>query len=316
MPVDKNKTFYFNSQMFESKVHCKTYGFCHATPLPTSISVMNNVNDICKRYTTPKQPPKCARIQATAHPPRRIGNVAKDLRQALQNSLKARTSRIDVRLPFGAKLGTEKRDDKNENIETQRTSGDRELGRLVSGMFEGTGLSICVAFSTETERAFAARMWGPLTKCETTVWSSTSLKKRAKKRKQPKPGFGASNSTQVIERGIEGNYDVYVTVGGGAGFMQRVKMMCESVGMDTLIIVANGNSMDDELPLDLKNYFEDEFENVYFYQPNPNPKWKGGVLFRKFPDGSFILFFFISCFSSLLTKVNNLTPFIIILSVI
>lgn len=233
-------------------------------------------------------------VRATAHPPRRIGNVVKDMRQALQSSLEARRSRIEVTLPFGAKLGTEKRES-NEGVIFQRTAGDRELARIIAAMFEGTGLKVCVMFATEGERAAAVRMWGPTAKCEIVAWDGKSktktgsrskstgfvLSKKDKDKQSPKGGFGKSTNLQP-----QADPDVYIAVGGGAGFLARIRGLGETVGMDKLVILANRNSGNETLPVDLQRYLEEDFEAVYHYKPNPHPNWSGGVLFRKFPDGT------------------------------
>lgn len=227
------------------------------------------------------------RVQVSAaHPPRRVGNVAKDLREALQNSLKARTSRIEVRLPFGAKLGTEKRKD-DETVAAQRTSGDREVARLISGMFEGTGLSVCVAFPTDGELNAANKMWGPLSTCATVSWATGSTANKKKKQKltgNTTAGFGKQQG-QRPQAKDSAEFDVLIAVGGGAAFMDKIRKFSNSVGMDKLVIIANTNGSEDVLPVDLDCYFEETFEPVYIYTPNPSPKWSGGVLFRKFPDG-------------------------------
>lgn len=250
----------------------------------------------CTRYVPMARVTPRRVVLAAAHPPRRIGNVVKDLRQALQSSLEARKSRIEVTLPFGAKLGTETRD-KDEGILTQRTTGDRELARIIATMFEGTGLHVCVAFATEGERAAAVRTWGSLAKCDIVMWtggkSKSKLTSSSRKRgmsktqsRQPKTGFGKASSEQPQK-----DPDVYIAVGGGAAFLARVRSLAMSVGLDKLVIVANGNSGDEDMPRDLQLYLDDEFETVYHYKPNPHADWSGGVLFRKFPDGSLLAFF-------------------------
>lgn len=233
------------------------------------------------RPTTHHISPRCV-----AKPPRRISAVAKDLREALQSSLQARTSRIDVRLPTGAKLGNEKRGDEEPN--RRRVAGDRELARIISGMFEGTGLSVCIAFATEAEMSAAKKMWGPV-QCRLECWGKAPSggRARGKGAKKSKAGFGKPGSAADGGGGsihAEDDTDVYIVVGGGAPFMSRVRAVADSFGQDKLVIVANGNSALEQLPIDVARYWDAEFESVYHYAPNPHPKWSGGVLFRKFPD--------------------------------
>lgn len=259
--------------------------FCSAQPV--GISVLVQRRSVCSLQHTVR-----ARIPSTvrcaAHPPRRVGNVAKDLRDALQKSLGARRSRLAVRLPFGAKLGTEVRNGEDENFERQRIAGDREVARLISGMFDGTGLAVTVVFSSDPESAAATKLWRPMATCGIISWTGTGKQSKAnREKKRKKSGFGETTS-QADSAGITSNdpkdADVLVAVGGGAPFLQRVRSFAQSVGMDKLVITANANSADDSLPVDLARFFDD-FEQVYYYHPDPSPKWSGGVLFRKFPDG-------------------------------
>lgn len=223
-----------------------------------------------------------------AHPPRRISSVTKDLQQALQTSLQARTSRIDVTLPQGSKLGTEKREG-DEDAFARRLAGDRELARIIAGMFERTGLAVRVVFATERERSTAARMWGPLVECEIITWDTKSSSSRKASSSKSGGGGGIGKAKKSAKSGFGkeevADPDVYIVVGGGASFMTRVRSLAGAVGMDKLIITANGNGTGEQVPIDLKRYMDEEFESVYYYKPNPHPKWSGGVLFRKFPDG-------------------------------
>lgn len=216
-----------------------------------------------------------------SRPPKRIGSVAKDLQSALQLSLQSRTSRIDLRLPSGARLGIEPRTS-DEDVIQRRQAGDREAARLVAAMFEGTGLSVSVVFESARQSAAARKKWGPV---ESGVedWGNRKeggSKKKGKKRK----GFGSSSEAEE-----KGKVDVYVMAGGGVAFLERVRLFAGSVGMDTLVILVNANSELDTLPIDLECWKADEFESVYHYEPDPHPMWNGGVLFRKFPDGTFLL---------------------------
>lgn len=235
----------------------------------------------------PALPPQHVRVRSVAvpfcaaNPPKRIGAVAKDLQQALQASLQARRSRIALQLPPGAKLGTEKREASSSDA---ILAGDRELARLVTGMFENTGLSVRVIFPGPRERAAAQKMWGPLVECAIVDWG-TKEKGKGKKKKKGNVGFGAV----VDVKEDDDEADVHIVAGGGAGFFGKARILAERLGQDKLVIVANSNSRREQFPVDLQTYQIDSFEAVYHYEPNPHPKWSGGVLFRKFPDGTVFL---------------------------
>jgi Domain of unknown function (DUF1995) len=95
-------------------------------------------------------------------------------------------------------------------------------------------------------------------------------------------------------------FDVYIVVAPRQGSMARVRQLCSQFGDEKLVILAN-TRVDDMrgLPLDVASYFcnsegksgdsigtgsASTFEDVYYWKPDPSPKFVGGVLFRSFPD--------------------------------
>ncbi len=80
--------------------------------------------------------------------------------------------------------------------------------------------------------------------------------------------------------------DVLLVVAPTAAQMGKVRLLGERWGMDKLIILLNCDVDGAKAPVHLVKYIDSEFDKVYFYRPNPHPKWSGGVLFRKFPDGA------------------------------
>lgn len=144
-------------------------------------------------------------------------------------------------------------------------------------MFEGTGLSVSAVFDSARLSAAASKKWGPV---ECVVEDlGKDAKGGGKKKRKAQKGFGSS-----AEMEEERKKDVYIMVGGGAAFLERVRRSVEPYGMDTLVILVNPNSEMETLPVDLQRWKDEEFESVYHYETDPHPKWKGGVLFRKFPD--------------------------------
>lgn len=200
----------------------------------------------------------------------------------MQGALRARVSRAAVELPPGARLGTEKR---SEDA-SQSAAGDRELCRILVAMFEGTGLSVHAMFSAPGLVKAAKKAWGPLVECSIGTWDEIGGKKK-KGKGGKKAGFGAAPTSTPFGDGI----DVLLVVAPTAAQMGKVKLLGEQWGMDKLIILLNCQVDDDQVPVHLTKYVDEEFEQVYFYRPNPHPKWSGGVLFRKFPDGMLSCFY-------------------------
>lgn len=222
-----------------------------------------------------------------ATPPKRIASVANDLQTALQDSLRARQSRIDITLPSGAKLGTEQRRDE-QDLPSRQLAGDRELARIIAAMFENTGLSVNVIFPSLAAKSAAVKMWGPLVQCTFSHWDSSNTAKKnvsREKTKKKKKGKSSGFGKDLGKDESKNEADVFVIAGPVAGMMPRVRAVSEAMGQDKLIIVLNANSGRQQMPVDVEKYMSDVFEEVYHYSPNPHPKWSGGVLFRKFPDG-------------------------------
>lgn len=147
-------------------------------------------------------------------------------------------------------------------------------------MFSGTGLSVRVVFPAARERSRAEKVWGPGLEYRVEDWGKGKGGGKGNRNRNRGGGFGDAKGEVEVE-------DVHLMVGGGAAFAEKVRRFAQEVGMDKLVIVVNANSEGDQLPMDLERFGEDVFESVYHYEPNPHPRWSGGVLFRKFPDGKF-----------------------------
>lgn len=67
--------------------------------------------------------------------------------------------------------------------------------------------------------------------------------------------------------------------------LKAIQTACDTLGMGCLIILANARL--DELEYsseEQREFFKDEFERVFCLKPNPMRNWKGGVLYRSYPD--------------------------------
>ncbi len=150
--------------------------------------------------------------------------------------------------------------------------GDRELCRIISSMFEGTGLKVHALFSTTDYANLAKNMWGPLAECSIGDWGNwtSGLRKKG--------GFGKKRESVAHAS----NVDVLLVVSPTADQLNRVKVLSEKWGLDKLILLLNASTKG--APVDVARFVDEEFEPVYCYRPNPHPKWAGGVLFRKYPD--------------------------------
>lgn len=271
--------------------------------IPTGLETMLAFHSLPLPLSSPReqsQTVRWVRMSAPALPPRRIGAVAKDMQAALQDCLRARRSRLEIALPPGARLGTEKRPD-DIDARGRRVASNRELGRLLAGMFEGTGLSCRVIFGSVSEKETAKKAWGPLVECAFDHWEGVGrggatgrgaggeepAKRKSRQKKsgftktsvQPKGGFSRDSSPAAE--------DVYIIVGPSPAQMSQVRALSDALGQDKLVLLANADiysNSESSVPIDITRYVADSFESAYFYTPNPHPSWSGGVLFRKFPN--------------------------------
>ncbi|CAM9739519.1 unnamed protein product, partial [Ectocarpus sp. 12 AP-2014] len=94
--------------------------------------------------------------------PRNIKDTVSCLRAAVQEGLKAQQSRMDVDLPFAARLGVETSDedrDKKKYTAADVERADRELARLFLEMFDVIGDQVVVAFPTDEDAKKAIKAW-------------------------------------------------------------------------------------------------------------------------------------------------------------
>lgn len=122
-------------------------------------------------------------------------------------------------------------------------------------------------FGVKEDAEMARRLWGGRIECEVGCVGGGGRR-----------GFGGGG------RGGEA-VDVYVVV-GGVGVLGEAVALAKRWGRDKLVVVVNANSDGLVLSEAVRTVWE-EFVHVYYYQPDPHPRWKGGVLFRKFPHGRF-----------------------------
>eukprot|EP00904_Undaria_pinnatifida_P010207 jgi/Undpi1/6316/HiC_scaffold_20.g08799.m1 len=105
--------------------------------------------------------------------------------------LKGQRSRMDVDLPFAARLGVETADgdkDKKKATAADVERADRELARLFLEMFDVIGEQVVVAFPTDEDAKKATKAWAKGTPYKGTV---TSMNPKAQKSAQIKRGSEA-----------------------------------------------------------------------------------------------------------------------------
>lgn len=117
------------------------------------------------------------------------------------------------------------------------------------------------------------------------------LDAKGKKKKSAKGGgggFGAAAAVTedaVAATAVPEGTEVLLVVAPTPKQLKAIENACSSLGMGCLIILVNARL--DELSYaseQQRDFFFSEFERVFVLKPSPMANWKGGVLWRSFPD--------------------------------
>ncbi|CAM9900157.1 unnamed protein product [Scytosiphon promiscuus] len=234
--------------------------------------------------------------------PRNIKDTVSCLRAAVQEGLQAQRSRMDVDLPFAARLGVETADadkDKKKYTDADVERADRELARLFLEMFDVIGDQVVVAFPTDEGAKKATKVWnkgmpfkgkvtcmdprppkGPKLKRGSTsalagfasqVEASKKAKGKGKKGgKQGGGGGGGADDgrTPATARIAPTGTEVLLVVAPKQAELRAVQKISKELGQGCLIILLNARLhqakfVDDEQ----REYFEQEFESMFHLRP-------------------------------------------------
>mmetsp|Transcript_19724 Transcript_19724/g.78434 ORF Transcript_19724/g.78434 Transcript_19724/m.78434 type:complete len:179 (-) Transcript_19724:1911-2447(-) len=145
---------------------------------------------------------KRSRIQpvtAAIQPPMNVRGTIKQVREAVQASLQARMSRIEIFTPKNASFKLEKSESSAPSEANADAASTRELTKLFIEFFRGNDLGIVAIFPTKQAADKAKKSWGP-----DDEYRVTSLKEM---RKTSRSGFGGS--------AIRVDENVVLIAGGG-----------------------------------------------------------------------------------------------------
>ena len=196
--------------------------------------------------------------------PRDVKDAVQQCREATQQALQNRCSRMTIEFPVGTKFGVEKTSkgrsrggDTNKNIEggpskAQLDQSDRELARLMVEMFQPVGSeNIVVAFNDQGLADQAKQQWKDsgtaACRIQTLNRRGGSLAKSSKSKKKAK-GFAAKLAAEVEDTdnntnsgpfALPDSCEVALFVAPGPKELIVVEQVCEQVGMGTLVILLN-----------------------------------------------------------------------------
>jgi len=227
--------------------------------------------------------------------PKNIKDAVTQLRGSIQAALQSRVSRMDVEMPYAANFGVEGRKTvKEEELSMVRQedaeSSDRELARLIAEMFKGTGIdeNMVIAFSDSNQAKKAVRQW----EFSSVPGQVIVIDAKGKKVKSAKGGGGGFGAKKGVDEEIEisaspvpAGTEVLVIVAPKAKQLKAIENNANNLGMGCLIILVNARL--DEVVYaseQQEDFFKSEFNRVFMLKPSPLQNWKGGVLYRSFPD--------------------------------
>ena len=233
--------------------------------------------------------------------PKDVKEAVSKCRQATQNALQQKISRMDIEFPVGTKFGVEKGGNKKKSAmadaptKSMLDQSDRELARLFVDMFQPVGGdNICVAFADTLLADQAKQKWkgDPTAACQ--ILGINRKKKAAKKNAKTKAkGFAAKMAAEVgdLEEPNSGPFklpektEVAIFVAPGPKELVAIEKICSEVGMGTLVILLNArlDKVDNFGTPEARELFIEEFESVFCLSAAPQQAAPDCLLFREYP---------------------------------
>lgn len=225
---------------------------------------------------------------------------------------------MDVEFPVGTKFGIEKNSKKTKGgkllsamaaedsssadsgiTRDMLETSDRELARLFVDMFQPVGgNNIAVVFSDDSLKDLAMESWkgDPTASCR--IMSITrGGGKRAKSaikgmgdgKKKQKLGFAAKMNEEFSDESsgpfkLPEHCEVALFVAPTAKDLIKIQNICKDVGMGTLVVLLNARLDLVQKSQEVDEYFQKEFEKVYYLSIAPQTASPGCLLYRAYPN--------------------------------
>eukprot|EP00325_Prymnesiales_sp_UTEX-LB-985_P022134 CAMPEP_0174722064 /NCGR_PEP_ID=MMETSP1094-20130205/37597_1 /TAXON_ID=156173 /ORGANISM="Chrysochromulina brevifilum, Strain UTEX LB 985" /LENGTH=397 /DNA_ID=CAMNT_0015922849 /DNA_START=10 /DNA_END=1200 /DNA_ORIENTATION=+ len=189
---------------------------------------------------------------------------------AVQAALADGKRRLDVTVPDGmcffAGAGSQQIGDPYMKVDpATRSRGDRELAYLVSEMFQALGDDVACVLPEESMNV-AQREWPKGGLRTRLVTSPTALSPKAAKGGFSSNGGGSSSSVRVI-----------ILARANKAMLAELDPIIKPLGNEVVVVLVN--------PVRLKSgKGRTGFEPTFVLRDNPHPDWRGGFLFRPYPE--------------------------------
>ena len=248
-----------------------------------------------------------------AYLPRDVKEAVSRCREATQEALKNRISRMDVEFPVGTKFGVEKstkkkkkRSDSSDGKPTreQLQQSDRELARLFVEMFQPVGgerIAVCFADSDQADAA--NKKWTNDYTASSVILSMdrrrSSLGKKKKANTKSK-GFAAKLTAEIEDTGeqqssgarfqLPDNTEVAIFVAPGPRELVVIEKICDTVGMDTLVVLLNArlSTMPTFGSAAATELFTKQFDTIFHLAAAPQEAAPSCLLYCAYP-GDWVL---------------------------
>lgn len=267
---------------------------------------------------------KSQQQSTTVSLPRDVKEAVSNCRQATQQALQNRLSRMDIEFPVGTKFGVEetpavskkKRSAAAADDDDSSSLGDggptqalldqsnRELARLFVEMFQPVGGdNIVVAFVEEDLADAAKNKWKGDVGASSRVlaMNRSKTKKKAAKKTTKAKGFAAKIAAEVgdDDNGTERptgsfqlppNTEVALFVAPGPKELVVIEKICQAVGMGTLVVLLNAR-LDKVTSFgtdEAAKLYRQDFEPVFSLAAAPQNEAPSCLMYRAYP-GEWVL---------------------------
>jgi hypothetical protein len=241
---------------------------------------------------TGKKDPEAASVTL----PRDVKDAVSRCREATQEALKNRLSRMDVEFPVGTKFGVEK----SKKVKSAGgvpskpvlDQSDRELARLFVEMFQPVGGdNIAVAFTDQSLADATKKKWSDDSGASSRILAMNRRKGSNKKKIKPK-GFAAKLAAEIDDSSddsgpfeLPDGTEVAIFVAPGPKELVVIEKICETVGEGTLVILLNARlSKVSNFGTDSgAKLFTEDFEPVFCLSAAPQELAPDCLLYRAYP---------------------------------
>jgi Domain of unknown function (DUF1995) len=249
--------------------------------------------------------------------PRDVKEAVSNCRQATQQALQNRLSRMDIEFPVGTKFGVEKATSSSKKkISGSEDLGDggptramldqsnRELARLFVEMFQPVGGdNIVVAFVEEELADEAKKKWkdDPGASSRILAMNRSKAKKKSTKKITKAKGFAAKMAAEVGDGDdddnkptgpfqLPSNTEVALFVAPGPKELVVIEKICQEVGMGTLVVLLNArlDKISNFSTDSASKLFREDFEPVFSLAAAPQEEAPSCLLYRAYP-GDWVL---------------------------